>query len=406
VNPRDVPATEPPPTATIRPPPLWLLVCMVGSGPFALQMIVPLLPGFATLFGASVGAAQLLLTLALAGVAVGQLVYGPLSDRFGRRPVVAVALAIFLAASVAAALATSLPWLIVFRTIQAVGACGGMVIARAVIRDCFGRDKAASVLGYVMMGMTVAPMVAPFVASTIAAMADWHAVFALCAAMAAGLLWATHRHLPETLRTPQKLPGLGGMATMYGALLAVPAFRGFSATVAFSSGMFFTFIGGAPHIVVTGLGLPPSAYATAFLFTSGFFGLGNFLAGRYTQRVGNVRMIGLGTALAFLGAALALAAMLLRPPSILNLFVPSALMAVGNGISQSNAISAALSVRPQLAGTASGLTGFFQMAFGAVLSWVAGVIETGSGTATALMMLGCAAATQAVLAVMRAKRVG
>lgn len=386
-------------------PPSWLLVAMVGAGPFTLQIVVPLIPGFAALFAAPTGTAQLLLTLALLGVAVGQLVYGPLSDRFGRRPLVLIAFSLFLAASLGAAASGTLGLLVAMRTVQAVGGCGGMVIGRAMIRDCFPRDKAASVLGYVMMGMTVAPMVSPFVGSVMLENFGWRSVFLLCAGLGAILLVAIHRRLPETLAHPQPLPGLAGVASMYGSLLRVPAFRGYSATVALSSGVFFTFLGGAPHVVVTGLGLAPRDYALAFLATSGFFAAGNFLAGRYSQRVGVFRMIELGTGLSFVGVACALAAMLLRPPSILNLFVPSVLMAIGNGISQTNAMVAALSVRPQLAGTASGLTGFAQMGTGALLSWVAGALESGSGVATGLIMMASALATQFVLAVMRLRRI-
>jgi DHA1 family bicyclomycin/chloramphenicol resistance-like MFS transporter len=406
VNPRDavgVGALPPPVLGPVlgQTPPSWLLVAMVGAGPFTLQIIVPLLPGFAVLFAAPAGTAQLLLTLALLGIAFGQLLYGPLSDRFGRRPLVIAAFVLFLAASLGAAAAGAITTLVALRTVQAIGGCGGMVIGRAMIRDCFPREKAASVLGYVMMGMTVAPMLAPFVGSVMLENFGWRSVFLLCAAIGAVLLAAILRFLPETLRQPQDLPGLAGLSAMYGSLLAVPAFRGYSATVALSSGVFFTFLGGAPHVVVTGLGLAPRDYATAFLATSGFFAFGNFLAGRYSQRVGVFRMIEIGTALSFVGVAAALLAVIFLPPSILNLFVPSVLMAIGNGISQTNAMVSSLSVRPQLAGTASGLTGFAQMGVGAALSWVAGALEGGSGIATTGIMMLSAAATQLVLAVMR-----
>jgi DHA1 family bicyclomycin/chloramphenicol resistance-like MFS transporter len=420
VNPRDtahdaardaegaaaVPPKPVPDHSSAPAPPSWLLVAMVGAGPFTLQIIVPLLPGFAVLFAAPAGTAQLLLTLALLGIAVGQLFYGPLSDRFGRRPLVIAAFALFLAASLGAAAAGMIAMLVALRTIQAIGGCGGMVIGRAMIRDCFPREKAASVLGYVMMGMTVAPMVAPFVGSVMLENFGWRSVFLLCAAIGAVLLVAILRWLPETLRHRQEMPGIAGLATMYGALLQVPAFRGHAAVVALSSGVFFTFLGGAPHVVVTGLGLAPRDYATAFLATSGFFAFGNFLAGRYSQRVGVFRMIEIGTALSFVGVTGALLAVIFLPPSILNLFVPSVLMAIGNGISQTNAMVSALSVRPQLAGTASGLTGFAQMGTGAALSWAAGALESGSGVATTGIMMASAAATQIVLAVMRLRRIG
>lgn len=387
-------------------PPIWLLVAMVGAGPFTLQVVVPLLPDFGRIFQAGTGWAQLLLTLALAGVAFGQLLYGPLSDRFGRRPAVSVGFAIFAIASLAAAAAGSLPQLVAWRTLQAVGGCSGMVIGRAMIRDCFPRDKAASVLGYVMMGMTVAPMVSPIIGSLMLAAFGWPSVFLLCALIGAVLLVAIRLRLPETLAAPQPLPGPAGLMRLYGSLLQLPTFNAFAATVALSSGVFFAFIGGAPHIVVTGLGRPPQDYALAFLLISGFFGLGNFLAGRYSVRVGLMRMIGIGTGISFAGTLAALLAMLLLPPSLFNLFIPAAIMAVGNGMSQTNALMGALSVRPTLAGTASGLAGCVQMLVGAMVSWVAGWLEDGSGVATTLIMLGAAGATQLVLAFMRARKLG
>jgi DHA1 family bicyclomycin/chloramphenicol resistance-like MFS transporter len=387
-------------------PPIWLLVAMVGAGPFTLQIVVPLLPEFGRIFQAGTGWSQLLLTLALAGVALGQLLYGPLSDRFGRRPVVSAGFALFALTSMAAAASGNLQHLVVWRTLQAVGGCSGMVIGRAMIRDCFPRERAASVLGYVMMGMTVAPMLSPIVGSLMLAAFGWPAVFLLCALIGAVLLMAIRLRLPETLALPQPLPGPAGLLRLYGGLLKVPSFNAFAATVALSSGVFFAFIGGAPHIVVTGLGRPPQDYAVAFLMISGFFGVGNFLAGRYSVRVGLMRMIGIGTTISFVGTVAALLAMLMLPPSLLNLFIPAAVMAVGNGMSQTNALMGALSVRPALAGTASGLAGCVQMLVGALISWVAGWLESGSGVATSLIMLASAMATQVVLAVMRARRLG
>lgn len=403
MNPRDpaeLPAAEPAIHAPTIPP-IWLLVMLVGTGPFTIQLVVPLLPEFNRIFATGTGSTQLLLTLALAGVGFGQLLYGPLSDRFGRRPAVTVGFAIFMMSSLAAAASSGLAMLVFWRTLQAVGGCSGMVIGRAMIRDCFPREKAASVLGYVMMGMTVAPMMSPIIGSLMLAAFGWPSVFLLCAAIGAALLLGIRLRLPETLPAPQPLPGVAGLLRLYGALLRLPAFNAFAAIVALSSGVFFTFIGGAPHIVVEGMGGTPQDYALAFLAISGFFGVGNFLAGRYSQRAGVVRMIGLGTGLAFVGTLAALAAMWLAPRSMYSLFVPAAVMAVGNGMSQTNAMVGALSVRPQLAGTASGLAGCIQMLFGALLSWVAGVLESGNGLATCGLMLASALVTQVVLAVAR-----
>jgi DHA1 family bicyclomycin/chloramphenicol resistance-like MFS transporter len=403
MTPRD-PAVPPPAdhaTLAAKVPPIWLLVMMVGAGPFTIQLIVPLLPEFNRIFATGTGSTQLLLTLALAGVAFGQLLYGPLSDRFGRLPAVSVGFAIFMMASLAAAASQALGVLVLWRTLQAVGGCSGMVIGRAMIRDCFPREQAASVLGYVMMGMTVAPMMSPIIGSLMLAAFGWPSVFLLCAVIGAALLAGIRLRLPETLPAPQPLPGLAGLLRLYGTLLRLPGFNAFAATVALSSGVFFTFIGGAPHIVVEGMGRSPQDYAVAFLLISGFFGVGNFVAGRYSQRAGVVRMIGIGTGIAFIGTLAALGAMWLAPRSMYSLFLPAAVMAVGNGMSQTNAMVGALSVRPPLAGTASGLAGCIQMLFGALLSWLAGVLEDGSGLATCGLMLASALLTQLLLAVAR-----
>ncbi len=133
------PAAPPPPRAV---PPAWILVALTSIGPFSLQILLPSLPGLAVRFAVAPGTAQLALTFYLVGVALGQLLYGPLSDRYGRRPFALAGLALFLLASAGAAAAGSIGWLIAGRMLQAVGACSGMVLARAMIRDCYPRDRA------------------------------------------------------------------------------------------------------------------------------------------------------------------------------------------------------------------------------------------------------------------------
>lgn len=388
----------PPPAPTqARRPPIWLLVALTGAGPFTMQILVPTLPALGTAFAAPPVSVQLVLTLYLAGVAVAPLFYGPLSDRFGRRPVLLAALCLFVVASLAAAAVTSLTGLIWARVAQAVGACSGMVLVRAIIRDTHGRERSASLIGYVTMGMTVAPMVAPMVGALLEQHAGWRAVLLACLAVAAPLLVATWRSLPETLPVPQKLPGLAGLLRLYGALLAQPGFRAYAAVSTCSTGIFFAFISGAPYVVVNGLGLPATAYAAAFMSISVSYALGNFLAGRLSVGVGLLPMLRAGVGLTSVAAVGMLAAVMLLPAHIATLFGPMAVVALGNGISQPNALAGAVSVRPELAGTASGLAGFAAMAFGAVLSYVVAVIETGTGVATAAVMCACGIAAQAAL---------
>ena len=371
-----------------RTPPVWLLVLMTAIGPFRMQIVVPAIPGLTAALGAAPAEAQLTLTVYLGGVAAGQRLHGPLSDRFGRRPVAIVGLAVFLAASAAGAVSGSIGRLVAWRGAQALGACSGVVLARAIIRDCQPRDQAASVMAYVFMGMTVAPMLAPLVGALLDERFGWRALMAPPAVAGLALLAAVLLCLPETLPREAKAAqgGFGSVASASLGLLCTPAFLVYAGCFAASSAVFFAFIGGAPFVVVTGLGLPPTAYALGFMLLSAAYATGNFVTARLARRLGTLRLLAAGTALTFLAAALALALVLFRPPGLPNLFVPAMLMALGNGVAQANAMAAAVSVRPQAAGAASGLSGAIQMSAAAVATVTVAALETGSGVATAALM--------------------
>jgi DHA1 family bicyclomycin/chloramphenicol resistance-like MFS transporter len=180
-------------------------------------------------------------------------------------------------------------------------------------------------------------------------------------------------------------------------LLRSPAFGVYAGCFATSSAVFFAFLGGAPFVVVRGLGLPATAYGIAFAVISVSYAAGNFVTARLAVRLGVRRLLVAGTALTFAAAAAALVMVLALPPSILNLFGPAMLMAFGNGIAQANAMAGAVSVRPQAAGAASGLAGAIQMAAGAGATVAVAALETGSGVATAGLMLGAACLCQLIL---------
>lgn len=383
--------TLPPPTAArrIAPPALWLLVVMTGLGPFTMQIVVPVLPQVARDLGVSYGVAQLTLTLYLVGVALGQLLYGPLSDRFGRRPVLLWALALFILSSILAALAPTAGWLVAARVAQAMGACSGMVLGRAIVRDVWPREEAASRLGYVILGMTVAPMLSPSIGAFLEAWLGWRALMLACAVAGIPVLFAAWRSLRETLAAPQPLPGIGGMARAYGSLLSLPAFRWITFVGCVANAVFFCFLAGAP-LVSDRMGNAPAAYAIGFLVISATFALGSWFAGRFSTRLGVARMLFLGLLVICAGAAVMAVLQGVIPPSrewgLWLLFGPMAIVAVGNGMSLPNSVAAAVSVRPERAGTASGLLGALQMGTGAVLTVVTGALETGTGVATAWSM--------------------
>jgi DHA1 family bicyclomycin/chloramphenicol resistance-like MFS transporter len=397
MSPRDI-SGEPAAMAGLGLPPIWLLTLLTGVGPFTMQVLLPALPLLAQHFAVPYATAQLSFTVYLVGIALGQLVYGPLSDRFGRRPLLLCGLGVYLLGSVAAAVAPSIGLLVVARAAQAAGACAGMVMTRAMIRDVFPANQAASKIGFVMMGMTVAPMMAPLVGAELQALFGWRAPMLACAVLGLLLPLLALRRLSETLREPQPLPGLLGVLRAYARLFANPVFCCYTAVTAFSSGVFFAFMAGAPRVLVEGLGHTPRAYALAFMAISLAFALGSFLAGRLSGRLGVRLMLRAGLVLTTAGALLSLVALLLLPLSLVMFFLPMVLMGIGNGISQPNSLAAAISVQPKLAGTASGVVGASQMAVGAVMTVLAGLLEIGTGFGTALVMTACALASQLGLA--------
>ena len=377
---------------------------MISLGPFTMQVVVPSLPAMARDLDASIATIQLAVTLYLVAVGAGQLFYGPLSDRFGRRPLLMGGLALYAVASLAAALAPDVLGVVVARMLQAMGACAGVVLARAVIRDVWPRDESASVLGYVTMGMTIAPMIAPIIGSLLEESFGWRAGMVACLVFALPLAAVCWARLPETLPAPQPLPGLMAIWGAYRSLWAIPGFRAYAAVTACSTGVFFAFLGGAPYVVVQGMGYSPVTFAIAFATTSVAFAFGNWIAGRFAVRIGALRLMGIGVWLCTIGALLAAAVLIAFPPHILVFFLPMAVVAVGNGMTQPSAIAGALSSRPQLAGTAAALVGAMQMGVGAVLTFIVGLVEFGSGLGTTLTMAGTGIG--ATLALRAARRVG
>jgi MFS transporter, DHA1 family, multidrug resistance protein len=265
-----------------------------------------------------------------------------------------------------------LPALITGRVLQALGACAGIVLSRAMIRDVYEREAAARGLALVMMAMTLAPAISPALGAYLAEWFGWRAVFAVLGGLGGVVLVATVIRLVETNHQRVRLD-LGGMAGANLALLRSPAFLGFAVCGACTSASWFTFIASAPYILVEALHRPPSTYGLMILLPMATYMLGNAAAARFAPHFGSLQLLLAGRALAFAALAMALWAGS-APLSVWLLFVPIGLAEIGDGMSGPAVMAAALSIRPRLAGTASGLMGFLQMAAAALGSFVVALL--------------------------------
>jgi DHA1 family bicyclomycin/chloramphenicol resistance-like MFS transporter len=352
-----------------RPAPLRLIVLLMAMsaiGPVSLNILVPATPGLAVIFDTKVETVQLTLSLYLLGLAVSQLMLGPLSDRFGRKPVLLAGLLITAVASLAAIYSTSIEMLIVWRTLQALGASSGLVIGRAIIRDLYSRDRAASMIGLVTTVMVLAPMAAPLIGGILDTAVGWESTFILTGVFAGAVLIWAYFSLPETRPDHITGGGLRFIAHESRELFADRRFIGYVLVCATGTATFFAFLGGGPHVVIGIMARSSAEYGLWFILTSGGFMLGNFVAARFSQRYGVDAMVHFGLLWLVVGAIVTFAICAVLPDGgPWTLFVPQLLISFGNGVFLPNCVAGAVSVRPQAAGTASGITGFVQMATGA-----------------------------------------
>lgn len=367
---------------------LPLLIAMTAIGPVTLNIVVPALPGMITLLGTDAATMQLTLSLFLLSLACAQLVLGPLSDRFGRRPVVLAGLALAVIASLGAIAASSIGALIAARIIQAAGASTGIVIGRAIIRDLYDRDRAAGMIGLVTTAMVIAPMVSPLVGGILDTAFGWESIFVFITLMSGTVLaWAVLT-LPETHHT-RISSSPAALGREWRALLGNSKFHAYVLAGALGSAPFFTFIGGGPHVVITLMGRTSAEYGLWFALSSFGYMVGNFTVSRLAQRVSLDAMIMTGIVLGLGGTVLMAVLFIVFPHGgPMTVFLPQFIISYGNGLLLPNAIAGAVSIRPEAAGAASGLTGFVQMATGAAAAQTISMLLPGSTTAMpmALMM--------------------
>jgi DHA1 family bicyclomycin/chloramphenicol resistance-like MFS transporter len=355
-----------------RAVPIWLLVMITISGTLAMHMFVPALPYAAHHFSTDMATMQMTISLYIIGLAVGQLFYGPLSDAFGRRPLVMIGLAVYTVAGLAAAFAGNVHQLIAARLLQALGGCAGLVLGRAIVRDTAKSDKAVRQLALMNLMTMVGPGLAPVIGGAVSAAFGWRGIFALLTMLGATALVMTWRLLPETGRpTGRFSPAI--LVNDYKSLLRSPLFIGFAFGGSCATTSMYGFIATAPVILTVQLHRPlhELGYYLALLIFG--MSIGNALTSRLVGRISIHRLLLSGnllsvlSALSFLFTAISAHLTLAGTMGLMFFFT------MGAGISSPAALTKAVSVNPKLVGSAAGLYGFTQMVVGATCTSIGGL---------------------------------
>jgi MFS transporter, DHA1 family, multidrug resistance protein len=388
-------------TAAPLRPPLGVLVAISTLQPFALNVLAPATPGLARSLGTDYATIQLTLTLYLVAVAVTQLIVGPISDRIGRRPCVLAGIVLFMAGSAIGAVASSIETLLLARIIQAMGGGTCFALSRAIVRDTASKNEATSLIGYITMAMVVSPMVAPLVGGFLDARFGWRSVFLATLALSAPVALAAYWFLLESMRRGADAATLGDIARAFPALARSRAFVGYVLTLGFTTASFFIFIAGAPYVVVDVMKQEPDVYGLFFLVNAGAYMAGNFVSGRFGERLGPERLIIVGVALSLISVVLDLAVLAVAPWTPATLFLPLMLNSFGNGMAIPGGTALALSVRPDLAGTAAGIMGALQLGLGALGAVIIGSLVPVWPTSVVWGMLVCVVAGALALAAAR-----
>jgi len=366
-----------------RQAPLWLLTLITFSGTLAMHIFVPALPEAAQDLGASIGAMQMTMSVYIFGLAVGQLVYGPLSDRFGRRPILMTGLVLYTITGLAAAFVPNVDSLIVLRLLQALGGCAGLVIGRAIVRETALPHEAARRLAVMNLMVAVGPGAAPLVGGLLATTLGWRSIFFLLATLGVVNLAFTWRMLSET-REQTSGASLATLTRNYRQLVVSPSFLGYAVGGGCATTAMYAFIAASPFIFVHQLNRPDYEVGIYLAVLVSGIWLGSMLATQLIARVAMDRLMIRANLVSVLAAftllAVVLSAHLTVPLAVGTMFVFS----VGVGVASPAALTQAMSVNPHVIGSAAGLYGFAQMGVGALCTAIAG---TGSNPALAAALV-------------------
>ena len=351
-------------------PHIVTLILLASIGAVTMNMFLPSLPAMATHFNTSTATMGLAVGVYLGASAVFQILSGPLSDMIGRRPVVLWSLAIFIAASAAINFAPNLTTFFILRALQAVAGTT-MVLSRAIVRDTTSTEKAGSRIAYVTMGMSIVPMISPAIGGYIETHFGWQGNFWMLGLIGAMCFAIAFMDQGET--APSTSKNAWAQFQQYPALLTSQRFWGYCLASSLGSGAFFAYIGGAPFVGSVIYGLSPQQLGLYFGAPALGYFVGNFLSGRYSTRFGIDTMVTCGLLITLFGLSMSFAISAASLGSAKAFFGFMTLVGLGNGMTIPNATAGMLSIKPELAGTASGLGSAIMIGGGAALSAIAGL---------------------------------
>ena len=365
-------------------PSMLMLVLLASISALAMNSFLPSLPNMAEHFGSSTALMGLSVGVYLGTSAIFQILVGPLSDRIGRRTVSLWALIIFSVVSISCVYAPNTFVFMVLRALQAIAACT-FVVARAIVRDTTETQASGSKIAYISMGSAICPMFGPALGGLLDGWFGWEANFWFIGGLGIFILLIAYFDLGETV--PENTQGFRQQFSEYPELLLSRRFWGYCLASAFGAGAFFAYLGGGPFVGSIVYNLSPEMLGLYFGAPAIGYFFGNFLSGRFTIRFGIDAMILWGLWIIFFGLSLSMVCSYIGYGTVETFFGFMIFVGLGNGLTIPNATAGMLSVRPHLAGTASGLGGAMMIAIGAALSTLAGAFLVPGSNEMPLLML-------------------
>jgi DHA1 family bicyclomycin/chloramphenicol resistance-like MFS transporter len=365
------------------------------------DMSVPALPRLAEVFETSADRAQLTLSLFLLGFALGQLAYGPVSDRFGRRPILLFGMTLYTLASIGCVFATSIEQLIVFRLLQGLGGCAPRVMSPAIVRDEFHAERGAQVLSSVVIVMAIAPLVAPTIGGFLVQFFDWRAIFVVLTVAAILVLAAVATQFGESAKYRDvSATRITSILRNYGRFLGNRACLGYTLINCGVFGGMFCYISGSSFVLIDFYGLSPQLYGLFFSLNGLAFMTGSSINRRLLGRHAPQRILSVGLAICMLAGVLILLGAALRLGGPIGIIAPFILYCFGMALVYSNGTARAMEPMPQIAGLASSLLGSTQMLTAAMAGYLVNLFYTGTPVAMAAgLAIAAAAACLCYLAI-------